>query len=101
MTMPEPEALTRQELEKTARLANLGLSPQRLARFVPQLDYLLEQIETLATLQKPGPCPEPVVAPVESDEPLEGLSHQEAFSSAKLEGEYVRVPRTIAPRHEK
>lgn len=98
MTDTVPSPLSLEELEKTARLANLGLSPQRLARFVPQLAHLLTQVETLSTLLKPGSCPGSVAALVEPDEPLPGLPREEALSSAKMEGPYVRVPRTLAPR---
>ena len=95
-TVPSPFGL--EELEKTARQANLGLSQKRLARFVPQLAHLLTQVETLSTLQEPGLPPQSLAAPVEPDEPLPGLPREEALSSAKMEGPYVRVPRILASR---
>ncbi|MBZ0271068.1 Asp-tRNA(Asn)/Glu-tRNA(Gln) amidotransferase subunit GatC [bacterium] len=90
--------------EKTVRhvalLARLDLAGVDVERVTRDMNAILEHVGELASLDVSGipqtahARPQPL--PLREDEPLPGLSHEDALANApKRQGGFVVVPRTV------
>jgi aspartyl-tRNA(Asn)/glutamyl-tRNA(Gln) amidotransferase subunit C len=90
-------ALSREEVLHVAKLAELALTDEEVARFQEQLSAILEAVGTVAELDLTGV--EPTSHPLDvanvwaEDEPRPSLAVDEALANAPdREGRFFRVP---------
>ncbi len=90
--------ISRQEVEHVARLARLHFDEDELARLQPELGRIIEYVEQLAGLDLSGLEPTSHAVPLKNvlraDEPVAGLSQEEAVANGPdvERGQFV-VPR--------
>ena len=90
----------RLSIHHIARLARLELTSGEAELFEKQLDPILELIDKLGSLEKPGdepmPEPPPGLPPVRDDEPIPSLETAAALSNAPAKARnQFQVPRVI------
>ena len=97
-----PERLTRADVDRIATLARLDLSDAEKDRFVHQLSNVLDYAEQIHRIDTTGVAPTAQVlsgAPSDRpDEPIPGLTNQEALANAPdpaPRSGLFRVPRVI------
>lgn len=93
--------ITREEVEKVARLARLQLSPEEAERMASQLDSILTYVEKLNELDtdgvKPLSHPHDGINAFRDDAVRASLSRDRALAGAPLEnGDSFVVPRVIS-----
>lgn len=96
---PEP-TLTRENVAHLAHLARIGATEEELDRLVGQLGVILESVarvgEVAADDVPPMSHPLPLTNVTRPDEPVEGLTPQQALSGAPAsELQRFRVPRIL------
>jgi aspartyl-tRNA(Asn)/glutamyl-tRNA(Gln) amidotransferase subunit C len=90
--------ISREEVEKVALLARLVFDEGELARLQPELSKIIGYVEQLSELDLSGLEPTSHAVPLKNvtraDEPIEGLTHEEAISNGPSveRGQFV-VPR--------
>ncbi len=90
--------ISREEVEHVARLARLRFDEHELARLQPELSKIIGYVERLSELDLSGLEPTSHAVPLENvtrpDEPVQGLTHEEAVSNGPSieRGQFV-VPR--------
>jgi aspartyl-tRNA(Asn)/glutamyl-tRNA(Gln) amidotransferase subunit C len=97
-----PQRLTRSDVERIATLARLELTDDQKDLFVRQLTEVLEYAEQIQTIDTTGVPPTSHVLSLETveraDEPVPGLSNQDALANAPDAASgagLFRVPRVI------
>ncbi|MDO4410116.1 MAG: Asp-tRNA(Asn)/Glu-tRNA(Gln) amidotransferase subunit GatC [Akkermansia sp.] len=83
-----------------AKLARIELSDEETARFTQDLDKILDYVTTLKSYDvtgiEPMNHPLPTMDVLRKDEPLPGLSQEEALSNAPQEGQgQFRTPKVV------
>jgi aspartyl-tRNA(Asn)/glutamyl-tRNA(Gln) amidotransferase subunit C len=98
MAIIQPIMISREEVEHVARLARLRFSEDELGRLQPELSRIIDYVERLSELDLSGLEPTSHAVPLKNvfraDEPVEGLSHDEAVGNGPEvdRGQFV-VPR--------
>ena len=92
--------ITRDEVERVARLARLALTDEERETMTPQLDAILRYVEKLNTLDtaeiEPTTTVIPMVSVMRDDVVRPSLSQDEALANAPdREDVFFRVPRII------
>jgi aspartyl-tRNA(Asn)/glutamyl-tRNA(Gln) amidotransferase subunit C len=97
-----PDRLTRDDVDRIARLARLELSDAEKDLFVHQLSEVLDYAEQIQTIDTTGVAPTSHVLsryPADRpDDPTPGLSNEDALANApdpSPQGGLFRVPRVI------
>jgi aspartyl-tRNA(Asn)/glutamyl-tRNA(Gln) amidotransferase subunit C len=98
-------AISRKEVAHVARLARLALSEEEVALFEEQLSRILEHAQRVTALDtegvEPTSHPVPLRNVFRADEPIPGLTQQEALANAPTpESGQFRVPRIIEDQGE-
>ncbi len=97
-SMLENPFLSREGVERIARLARLHLSPGEAAELAPKLEHVLAHIERIAGIPDEDlPEPEaPPATPLRTDRPLDGGGQAELARNAAVTSHgLVPVPRVI------
>jgi aspartyl-tRNA(Asn)/glutamyl-tRNA(Gln) amidotransferase subunit C len=90
--------ISRKEVEYVARLARLRFDEDELARLQPELSKIIDYVEQLSELDLSGLEPTfhavPLKNVLRADEPITGLTQEEAVANGPLveRGQFV-VPR--------
>ena len=90
--------ISREQVEHVARLARLRFDEDELARLQPELGQIIEYVEQLSELDLSGLEPTSHAVPLKNvmraDEPVPGLTHEEAVGNGPSveRGQFV-VPR--------
>jgi aspartyl-tRNA(Asn)/glutamyl-tRNA(Gln) amidotransferase subunit C len=90
--------ISRKEVEYVARLARLRFDEDELARLQPELSKIIDYVEQLSELDLSGLEPTSHAVPLKNvlraDEPITGLTQEEAVANGPLveRGQFV-VPR--------
>jgi aspartyl-tRNA(Asn)/glutamyl-tRNA(Gln) amidotransferase subunit C len=90
--------ISRKEVEHVARLARLRFDEDELARLQPELSKIIDYVEQLSELDLSGLEPTSHAVPLKNvlraDEPITGLTQEEAVANGPLveRGQFV-VPR--------
>jgi aspartyl-tRNA(Asn)/glutamyl-tRNA(Gln) amidotransferase subunit C len=90
--------ISRKEVEHVARLARLRFDEDELARLQPELSKIIDYVEQLSELDLSGLEPTfhavPLRNVLRADEPITGLTQEEAVANGPLveRGQFV-VPR--------
>ena len=98
MAIIEPIMISREEVEHVARLARLGFDEEELAKLQPELGRIIDYVHQLAELDLSGLEPTSHAVPLNNvfreDEPVTGLTQEEAVGSGPdvERGQFV-VPR--------
>ncbi len=92
--------ITREDVQRVARLARLELAPEEQERITPQLDAILGYVESLRALDtetvEPTTTVIPMVTVLREDEERPSLDRDQALANAPdREGAFFRVPRII------
>ena len=90
--------ISREEVEHVARLARLHFDDDELARLQPELAKIIGYVHQLSELDLSGLEPTAHAVPLKNvfraDEPVPGLTHEEAMGSgADVERGQFSVPR--------
>ncbi|MGE5557754.1 MAG: Asp-tRNA(Asn)/Glu-tRNA(Gln) amidotransferase subunit GatC [Bacillota bacterium] len=93
-------ALTKQDVERVARLASLGLSAGEEARLAAELSKILQFVEKLNELDTEGVEPMSHAIPVynvfRGDEPHDSLDTEEVLKNApEREDGFFKVPKLL------
>lgn len=98
-------AIDRSVVEKAARLARIGLTPEEVERFTGQLSVVLQAVERLKDVDTEKVSPTASVLPVSNvmraDEIRPGLAREEALANAPKggrDGEFFRVQQVLEER---
>lgn len=95
--------LTAKDVQYVAELAHLELTPEEMKNFLPQLDSILQYMQTLNELDTTHVEPMAQVTypaaenpSLRSDQPLHTFDHKEALANAPEPGtSCFKVPRVI------
>jgi len=92
--------ITRDDVQRVARLARLELTLEEQERITPQLDAILGYVESLRALDtesvEPTSTVIPMVTVLRDDEERPSLDREQALANAPdREGACFRVPRII------
>jgi aspartyl-tRNA(Asn)/glutamyl-tRNA(Gln) amidotransferase subunit C len=92
--------ITREEVQRVARLARLELTAEEQEHITPQLDAILGYMESLNALEtgtvEPTTTVIPMVSVMREDEVRPSLTREEVLANAPdPEGPFFRVPRII------
>lgn len=92
--------ITREEVEKVAKLSRLELTEAEVGRFSKQLSDILVYVEKLSELNTEGVEPLahclPITNVFREDVPRKGLSVEEALSNApQRDGSFFKVPKIL------
>jgi aspartyl-tRNA(Asn)/glutamyl-tRNA(Gln) amidotransferase subunit C len=93
-------AITRTDVEHLARLARIAMTDDELDAMAGQLDVILESVgrvqEVAAADIPPTSHPLPLTNVLRPDEPVPGLTDEQALAAAPAaEGGRFRVPRIL------
>jgi len=97
-SVPENPFLSKEGVERIARLARLRLRPDEAEELAPKLEHVLEHIERIAEipdadLPEPGALPP---TPLRNDRPVAGGGREElARNAAVISHGLVPVPRVV------
>jgi len=90
--------ISREQVQYVARLARLRFAEDELARLQPELSKIIDYVEQLSELDLSGLEPTSHAVPlqnvVRADEPVPGLTHEEAMSN----GPQVERGQFVVPR---
>ena len=92
--------ITREDVQRVARLARLELTTEEQEHMTPQLDAILGYVESLSTLDtttvEPTTTVIPMVSVLRDDEERPSLDRDQALANAPdRDGAFFRVPRII------
>ena len=97
-SVPENPFLSREGVERVARLARLRLEPGEAAELAPKLEHILAHIERIGEIPE-AELPEPEASPatpLRADQPVPGTGRAEIARNAAVTAHgLVPVPRVI------